>query len=158
MCATTAGPYQSPACFPIVRPKWTILWRPNWAEGQSPNQDTKVRWYISFMCTSASSAEPSAWLWSTGGGLRSEGPEEPCMEDSKEATRRLAAVVVHVSVSKGWRDSAPDQVQSKEEEICIKHWKNKDRCHVTCVMCLSLTKRLGRERRGTGCKMGQIRV
>lgn len=120
ICATTAGPYQSPACFPIVRPKRTSLWRPNWAEGLSPNQDTRVRWYISFKCASASSADPGAWAWCMGSKLWSEVPGELCRDASREATRRLAAVVVQVCVSKGWSASASGQVQSVEEQIVYK--------------------------------------
>lgn len=41
---------------------------------------------------------------------------EPCREASREATNRLAAVVVLVSVSKGWSVSASDQVQSVEKK------------------------------------------
>lgn len=115
MCATTAGPYQSPACFPIVRPKRTSLWRPSGADGQSPNQDTRVRWYISFKCASASSADPREGPWGCGDELSAEGPGAPCREASKEATRRLAAVEVHVSVSKGWSVSASGQVQSLDK-------------------------------------------
>lgn len=115
MCATTAGPYQSPACFPIARPRRTSLWRPNSAKGLSPNHDTRVRWYISFKCASASSADPEAWPWCMGGDLWSEGPGELCREASREATRRFAAVEVHVSASKGWSASASDQVHSKIE-------------------------------------------
>lgn len=116
MCATTAGPYQSPACFPIVRPKWTNLWRPSWAEEVSPNQDTRVRWYISFKWASASSADPVARVWGMVDDPGLDGLGGPCKEASREATRRLAAVVVHVSVSKGWRVSASDQVQSAQEK------------------------------------------
>lgn len=129
MCATTAGPYHSPACFPISRPRRTILWRPNWADGLSPNQDTRVRWNASSMCTPASSADPVAWLW---GPLWSEGPGEPCREDSREVTRRLAAEVVQVSVSKGCNDIAPDQVQSSEEET--RHDKNIHMKHSLQIM------------------------
>lgn len=113
MCATTAGPYHSPACFPNARPRRTIPWRPNWADGLSPNQDTRVRWKTPSTWTPASSPDPAACLWDTMG---SEGPGEPCREDSREATRRLAAEVVHVSVSKGCSDIAPDQVQSRRKE------------------------------------------
>lgn len=112
MCATTAGPYQSPACFPIIRPRRTSLWSPKGAAGLSPNQETRVRWYIAFKCASASSADPGAWPWCTGGDHCSDGPGEPCREASKEAARRFAAEAVHVSASKGWRVRASDQVQS----------------------------------------------
>lgn len=65
------------------------------------------------MPTPASPADPVAWF---SGPLWSEGPAVPCREDSREATRRLAAEVVHDSVSKGCNDIAPGQVQSSEEE------------------------------------------
>lgn len=82
------------------------------------------------MWTPASTADPRAWFvaW-FGGPLWSEGPAEPCKEDSREATKRLAAEVVRVSVSKGCNDMAPDQVQSSEEESRRGeniHWKSCD--------------------------------
>lgn len=108
MCATTAGPYQSPARFPEVLPSSTSLCMPSWAEGPSPNQDTTVRWYTSLRCVSASSAPPP-WGWGTGS--RATGLS-PCSVASREATSLRAAVLVHVSESRGWRDRVSDHVQS----------------------------------------------
>lgn len=43
ICATIAGPYQSPAFFPALLPISTSWWIPNGADGWSPNQNTSLR-------------------------------------------------------------------------------------------------------------------
>lgn len=48
MCATSEGPYQSPAFFPDSLPNSTSRWIPNSAVGSSKNHDTSLRWSLSF--------------------------------------------------------------------------------------------------------------
>lgn len=43
ICATIAGPYQSPAFFPALLPISTNWWIPNGADGWSPNQNRSLR-------------------------------------------------------------------------------------------------------------------
>lgn len=47
MCATTEGPYQSPAFFPEPLPISTSWWTPKGAGGWSPNQVTSLEWMCS---------------------------------------------------------------------------------------------------------------
>lgn len=111
MCATTPGPYQSPALFPEVIPRRTSRWTPSWADRLSPNQDTIVRWYTSFRWASASSAPH--WGWHEGSGTLSRSPWN---EASIEATSFRAVLLVHVSVSRGSKVSASGQVQSGKKK------------------------------------------
>lgn len=126
ICATTAGPYQSPACFPEVIPSCTSLWMPNWADGPSPNQDTMVRWYASCRNESASSAP--TWAGQTGWVTCDL---SPWMEASNVATSLRAALLVHVSVSRGSKVSASDQVQSGDRIKKNKINNNKKKNRIT---------------------------
>lgn len=62
MCATTEGPYQSPAFFPELFPNSTSWCTPNGAGGSSPNQATTLRWRGS-ACLSLPDSGLFFWVW-----------------------------------------------------------------------------------------------
>lgn len=72
MCATTEGPYQSPAFFPELLPISTSWWTPKGVGGWSPNQVTSL-WWIGSTCLSLAHSGLFIWLhfgpWSLGRGF-----------------------------------------------------------------------------------------
>lgn len=72
MCATSEGPYQSPAFFPDSFPSLTSRWTPNGAAGSSPNHDTSLRWRLSLCASCLGSAR---FRTSLVEGARFSGPD-----------------------------------------------------------------------------------
>lgn len=61
ICATIAGPYQSPAFFPALLPISTNWWIPKGVDGWSPNQNTSL-WCIGSACLSCTDSGLFFWL------------------------------------------------------------------------------------------------
>lgn len=107
-CATTAGPYQSPAVFPDFLPYSISQCKPKLASGESPNQDMIFRWY----CSSTLSSLSRMCIGLLGWFDWFLNSLSPISDVSRDAVSFFTVWVVHDSDSGFSKTKALAQVQS----------------------------------------------
>lgn len=108
-CATTAGPYQSPAIFPDLFPYSMSRCKPKFASGESPNQEIIFRWQCSSFISLFPQTSFGTFLWWIDWFLHSLSPVN---DASSDEVSFFTVWLVHDSESKFSMTNASGQVQS----------------------------------------------
>lgn len=130
ICATIAGPYQSPAFFPALLPISTNWWIPNGVDGWSPNQNTSLR-CLGSACLSCADSGLFFWLhlvaWSLNKNLSGVlGPRGERKDGMGTPPARAGERGLHTSKStsvRGWASGQVQPARQKRPELksnCIK--------------------------------------